>query len=75
MSDLPSHEETGLVEKEERGVTQMTGGLEWKKMGEKADKLSQDQTRSEALLCLDISNKVSFQTYDSNTRDNFRRER
>ena len=32
----PSHEEKGLVE-EERGVTQMTGGLEWLKMGEKAD--------------------------------------
>ena len=33
----PSHEERGLVDEEERGVTQMTGGLEWLKMGEKAD--------------------------------------
>ena len=32
----PSHEERRLVD-EERGVTQMTGGLEWLKMGEKAD--------------------------------------
>ena len=31
-----SDDERGLVE-EERGVTQMTGGLEWLKMGEKAD--------------------------------------
>ena len=30
------HERGGSVE-EERGVTQMTGGLEWLKMGEKAD--------------------------------------
>ena len=35
-TDLPVPPSRGLAE-EERGVTQMTGGLEWLKMGEKAD--------------------------------------